>query len=73
MPVYEFKCSECGAKFDKLTRSYKTAGTVCPSCGSAQTKKMVTLPGMCLWTNHDGATVPKPSAEPVQPSGSGPA
>ncbi len=69
MPLYEYKCSECGSQFEKLSRSFKATRTTCPSCGSEQTKKMVTLPGMCLWTDHDGGTVPKPSAQPVMSSG----
>jgi putative FmdB family regulatory protein len=33
MPIYEYRCPQCGAKFEQLV-SYSKAGEVpCPSCG----------------------------------------
>ncbi|HYZ83938.1 MAG TPA: zinc ribbon domain-containing protein [Bryobacteraceae bacterium] len=32
MPIFEYKCSECGTKFEKLVRNGSTA-VACPSCG----------------------------------------
>jgi putative FmdB family regulatory protein len=32
MPIYEFECRECGARFEELTRVGATAA--CPKCGS---------------------------------------
>ncbi len=31
MPLYEFKCSRCGYKFEKLKVDYKEL-TLCPDC-----------------------------------------
>ena len=34
MPIYEYKCQDCGTKFEKLLRrSDEAAGLDCPSCG----------------------------------------
>jgi putative FmdB family regulatory protein len=32
MPIYEFDCRSCGARFEELVRSGATAA--CPNCGS---------------------------------------
>ncbi len=33
MPIYSFKCSECGRRFDELLPISKNADAVCPACG----------------------------------------
>jgi putative FmdB family regulatory protein len=34
MPIYEYRCQDCGSKFEKLVRrSEEVAGLQCPSCG----------------------------------------
>lgn len=32
MPIYEYKCDDCGTKFEKLMRASSDAPE-CPSCG----------------------------------------
>jgi len=32
MPIYEYRCEDCGTKFEKLVRR-ATDEPVCPSCG----------------------------------------
>ena len=32
MPIYEYKCADCGTKFEKLVRNSSPEVT-CPSCG----------------------------------------
>ncbi|MEK6278083.1 MAG: zinc ribbon domain-containing protein [Actinomycetota bacterium] len=40
MPIYEFKCAECGSRFEELVAS--GAGTpACPSCGSIETERLL--------------------------------
>ncbi|NWG21323.1 MAG: zinc ribbon domain-containing protein [Chloroflexi bacterium] len=35
MPLYEYVCQECSARFEKLVRaSQDDASVVCPSCGA---------------------------------------
>jgi putative FmdB family regulatory protein len=34
MPIYEYRCEDCGTKFEKLVRRSADAGELeCPSCG----------------------------------------
>ena len=39
MPIFEYRCEDCGTKFEKLVRSSDTSGPVCPSCGEAHLKQ----------------------------------
>jgi putative FmdB family regulatory protein len=32
MPIFEYKCQDCGTKFEKLVRG-TTTDILCPSCG----------------------------------------
>jgi putative FmdB family regulatory protein len=33
MPIYEYRCDDCGTKFEKLVRRSDSDGVTCPSCG----------------------------------------
>jgi putative FmdB family regulatory protein len=33
MPIFEYKCDDCGTKFEKLVRGSDVNGVVCPTCG----------------------------------------
>jgi putative FmdB family regulatory protein len=40
MPIYEYRCSDCGTEFEKFVRSITaTVEAKCPQCGSTHTKK----------------------------------
>jgi putative FmdB family regulatory protein len=40
MPIFEYKCSECGHRFEKLIRREgEEADLHCPSCGAAAPSK----------------------------------
>jgi putative FmdB family regulatory protein len=38
MPIYEFECEECGARFEELVGV--EAATPCPTCGSERTRRL---------------------------------
>jgi putative FmdB family regulatory protein len=40
MPIYEFECEECGARFEELV-SAEAAPVACPSCGSARSRRLI--------------------------------
>ena len=40
MPVYEFKCEECGDRFEELVPS-DTWSIACPSCGASRTRRLL--------------------------------
>ncbi|MBM3811061.1 MAG: zinc ribbon domain-containing protein [Acidimicrobiia bacterium] len=35
MPIYEYRCQDCGTSFEKLVRASDADGPACPSCGKA--------------------------------------
>jgi putative FmdB family regulatory protein len=42
MPIFEYKCSDCGSKFDILHKSINNREEViCPSCKSKNNKKLM--------------------------------
>ncbi len=40
MPLYEFRCPDCGARFEKLVRTATAQGSImCPTCRSARVER----------------------------------
>ncbi|MGD0693381.1 MAG: zinc ribbon domain-containing protein [Terriglobia bacterium] len=42
MPIFEFECRECGAKFEKLVSSSSNSVT-CQKCASTQVTKLLSV------------------------------
>ena len=64
MPIYEYKCQDCGTKFEKLVRrSSDSAELECPSCGQRRLNQELST----FAAHASGA--PKSSEMPVCPSG----
>jgi putative FmdB family regulatory protein len=40
MPIYEFECELCGARFEELLPP-GAAGPACPQCGSTDTRRLL--------------------------------
>jgi putative FmdB family regulatory protein len=40
MPIYEFECEGCGARFEELVAA-GSEGIACPGCGSAWTRRLL--------------------------------
>jgi putative FmdB family regulatory protein len=44
MPIYEYDCEDCGARFDKLVfLTGQPKPIVCPECSSGQVSKRLSL------------------------------
>ena len=47
MPIYEYRCAECGEKFELLVRSMaQQSAPTCPRCGSQKVRKAISLFGV---------------------------
>ncbi len=45
MPIYEFRCEDCGHVFEELVRFGDDPELKCPECGGTDTRKAVSLFG----------------------------
>jgi putative FmdB family regulatory protein len=41
MPIYEYRCEDCGHRFEKLVFTNKDADPRCPECDSARVDKLM--------------------------------
>ena len=65
MPIFEYKCQDCGTKFEKLLRRSAEATELdCPSCG----QNHLTQEFSTFAAHANGAAVHRSDA-PVCPSG----
>lgn len=45
MPIYEYTCAGCGARFEELVRSAAhEAELTCPQCGQAHPQRQMSVP-----------------------------
>jgi putative FmdB family regulatory protein len=40
MPLYEYECEKCGARFEAITRITEKDETECPECGAPAARQM---------------------------------
>jgi putative FmdB family regulatory protein len=40
VPIYEFECEECGARFEELV-AVEAAPPACPECAAARTRRLL--------------------------------
>jgi len=64
MPIYEYRCSECGFQDEYLQKVSEPPMTVCPSCGKATFTKMLSAAGFQLKGSGWYATDFKGSGKP---------
>mgnify|MGYP003333600125 CR=1 FL=1 len=48
MPIYEYKCLDCGHQLEAIQRVSEPALTDCPACGKPELKKLVSAAGFQL-------------------------
>jgi putative FmdB family regulatory protein len=76
MPIYAYRCDECGFAKDVLQKMSDPVLTVCPSCGESSFKKQVTAAGFQLkgsgWyvTDFRGGNAPATGTAPATESSS---
>ena len=63
MPIFEYKCDDCGTQFEKLVRRLDAGQISCPSCSSPKLTQQLST-----FAAHSGGSSSK-SALPQCPSG----
>ena len=48
MPIYEYRCAECGHELEKLQKISAAPLTDCPDCGKPALQKLVSAAGFRL-------------------------
>ncbi len=43
MPIYEYRCPNCGEKFDKLVRVGSDQEIRCPRCGNDKPRRLISI------------------------------
>jgi len=43
MPIFEFRCNNCEKEFESLVFSSGKDPVICPSCGSSDTRKLLSV------------------------------
>lgn len=51
MPIYEFKCEECGRQFEQVVFGAEGDHVTCPACKSEKTTKMMSVFASCNLSN----------------------
>lgn len=75
MPIYAYRCDECGFAKDVLQKISDPVLTVCPSCSKSSFKKQVTAAGFQLkgtgWyvTDFRGGSAPATGTAPSADGG----
>jgi putative FmdB family regulatory protein len=76
MPIYEYRCGECGAQTEILQRISDAPLSICPECGKAALTKLVSAAGFQLkgtgWYAtdfKDKGTKPAAKADKTEKSG----
>jgi len=65
MPIYEYRCEDCGTQFEKLVRRMSDAPDVeCPSCGKQHLKQELSV-----FAAHANGGAKTKAEMPVCPSG----
>lgn len=68
MPLYEYACRECGARFERMRKTAdRLSAPACPACTSGETMLVMSVTG---WVG--GASASAAAAAPACEGGHGP-
>jgi putative FmdB family regulatory protein len=54
MPLYEFRCADCGQIFDRL-QSFQAESPACAACGSGEVNRLISLIGGLVGSGSAGS------------------
>ena len=70
MPIYEYRCEDCGEPFEVFVRSVsKEAEVACPSCGSETVKRKLST--FASRSSGGGSSISLSSSAPACAPGGG--
>ncbi len=73
MPIYEYRCADCGFQEEYLQKVSEPPLTDCPSCGKPALRKLVSAAGFQLkgsgWYATDFKSSGKPAAAKTESQG----
>ena len=55
MPLYEFRCADCGQIFDRL-QPFDAESPACTACGSDEVNRLISLIGGLVGSGSSGST-----------------
>ena len=55
MPIYEYRCHDCGKVFEEIVASVSANNLPCPSCKSKKTEKLISRIG-AVGKGKDGSS-----------------
>jgi putative FmdB family regulatory protein len=62
MPIFEFRCHQCGKEFERIVFSSGEANVTCPQCGSESTERIMSVFACAASPKMDGGpSLSKPS------------
>ena len=69
MPIYDYRCTDCGSIYDIYHKTRELAeDVICPSCGSAKHHRLMSIPAAAVTNSGSSASA---SAAPSCDSGGG--
>ena len=54
MPIYEYRCEECGKRSSSLLQSYSSPDPACPHCGKHALRRLVSTFATARSSEGDG-------------------
>lgn len=69
MPIYDYRCTECGSTYDVFHKTREVAEDIlCPSCGSPEHARLMSVPAAAVMSSGTSASA---SSAPSCDSGGG--
>lgn len=64
MPIYDYKCAECGTGYDIFHKSHEIVEDVrCPACGSEKHKRLISAPNISMSARSSSEISTGPACE----------
>ena len=70
MPIYEYKCEDCGKVSEILVKNRaRESEVLCPECQAGNLKKLISIPGAVMTKGKGTELPPMPACGNAGPGG----